>query len=221
MAAVREEELFKALKSGVINFDEEQVAAAARSVVAEQLDAAKAIFEDLVPGMKAVDRLYELQEYFVPELLMSADALYAGMQILEPHIKGEDLHHKGVVLIGVVEGDVHDIGKNMVKTVFEVSGFKVHDLGRNVPVESFVNEQQRCNADLICLSAMMTTTMPGIKDISTALKKESPHVCIMAGGAPLTAKIAEQYGADGYARDAHAAVKVAKKLLQLRQTRKS
>lgn len=213
MSEEREKELFELLKQGVIDFDEDQVVDAANAVVDEEIDAVKAVFEGLVAGMEHVGELYEQQEYFVPELLMCADAMYAGLHILRPHMEGRDLGITGVVIMGVVQGDVHDIGKNIVKMMFDVSGFEVHDLGRDVPLETFVEEQLRTDADLVALSAMMTTTMVGMKDIIARIKEKNPKARIMIGGAPVTEEIADKFGADGFAEDASNALKDAINML--------
>jgi len=213
MSEEKARELFERLKVAVINYDEEAVVAAAKEVLAEGIDAGKAVFEGLVAGMEEVGRLYEEQEYFVPELLMCADALYAGLDILRPHMQKKDLGVTGVVVMGVVQGDVHDIGKNIVKMMFDVAGFTVYDLGRDVPLEKFVEEQLRTDSDLVCLSAMMTTTMVGMKDIIRKIKEKNPKCRIMIGGAPVSEEIAEKFGADGYAKDASNALKDAINML--------
>ena len=171
------------------------------------MEANDAIFNGLVSGMVEVGRMFEAQEYFVPELLMCADALYAGLDILKPHVKQLDLGVKGSVVIGTVEGDVHDIGKNIVKMMFDVAGFTVYDLGRDVPLDKFVAEQLRTDSDLVCLSAMMTTTMTGMKKVIDDLRTKNPNVKIMIGGAPVSQDVADKYGADGYAKDATNALK--------------
>ena len=171
------------------------------------MNANDAIFNGLVSGMVEVGKMFEAQEYFVPELLMCADALYAGLDILKPHVQQMDLGVKGSVVIGTVEGDVHDIGKNIVKMMFDVAGFQVYDLGRDVPLDKFVEEQIRTDSDLVCLSAMMTTTMTGMKKVIDDLRKKNPNVKIMIGGAPVSQDVADKYGADGYAKDATNALK--------------
>ncbi len=213
MSEERAQELYERLRVGVINYDEDDVAAAAQEVLDEGLDAFTAVFKGLIPGMEEVGELYEQQEYFVPELLMSADAMYAGLNILRPHMDGKDMGVSGVVVMGVVQGDVHDIGKNIVKMMFDVAGFEVHDLGRDVPLETFVEEQLNTNADLVCLSAMMTTTMVGMKDIIKQIKEKNPNARIMIGGAPVTEEIADKFGADGFAEDASNALKDAINML--------
>lgn len=218
----KEKELLERLKEGVVNFDEEAVVAAANEVLEAGVDPSKAVFEGLVRGMEEVGRLYELQEYFVPEMLMCADALYAGLNVLKPHIERKDFGVRGQVVMGVVQGDVHDIGKNIVKMMFDVAGFEVHDLGRDVPLERFVEEQLRTDSELVCLSAMMTTTMVGMKEVIRKIREKNPRVKIMIGGAPVTQDIADKWGADGYAKDANNALKEAIKMISsLREMRET
>jgi corrinoid protein of di/trimethylamine methyltransferase len=214
------EELHKVLSDGVVNFEEEKVKEAAQRVVDEGLDAYDAVMNGLAAGMEIVGDLYDKHEYFVPELLMAADALYGGLDILKPHLKLDDMDQrvKGQVVIGTVQGDVHDIGKNLIKMMFEVAGFTVHDLGRDVPLEKFAEEQMRTDSEIVALSAMMTTTMMGMKKVVQMIKEKNPNVKIMLGGAPLTGDIAKLFGADGYAESAGNAVQEAIKMIsQLRK----
>lgn len=213
MTQERELELLDRLKDGIISCNEDMVVDAALAVVKEGIDAQKAIFDGLVPGMEHVGELYEQQEYFIPQLLISTEAMYAGLNILRPYVTKIDYGVEGVVIIGVVHGDVHDIGKNIVKVMFEIAGFEVHDLGRDVPLEYFVDELLRCDADMVCLSAMMTTTMVSMREIIRRVKEKNPAVMIMIGGAPVTEAIAQKYGADGFAKDADHALKDAIKML--------
>ncbi len=212
--AERQKELFGTLKQGVIDYDEDTVKEAAQAVIDEGIDAYTAVFEGLVEGMNEVGRLYEEQEYFVPEILMCADALYAGLDILKPHIDKKDMGVKGAVVMGVVQGDVHDIGKNIVKMMFDVAGFDVHDLGRDVPLDKFVEEQLKTDSELVLLSAMMTTTMVGMKDIIAKIKEKNPNVKIMIGGAPVSEDLADKWGADGFAKDANNALKEALQMVK-------
>lgn len=214
------EELLKTLSDGVVNMDEATVKEAAQRVLDEGLDAYDAIMNGLAAGMEIVGDLYDKHEYFVPELLIAADALYAGLDILKPQVKLEDTDQKpkGQVVIGTVEGDVHDIGKNLIKMMFEVAGFTVHDLGRDVPLEKFAEEQMRTDSEIVALSAMMTTTMMGMKKAVQMIKEKNPDVAIMLGGAPVTKKTADLFGADGYAESAGNAVQEAIKMIsQLRK----
>ena len=213
-------ELLKTLNDGVVDMDEATVKEAAQRVLDEGLDAYDAIMNGLAAGMEIVGDLYDKHEYFVPELLIAADALYAGLDILKPHLALEDPDQKpkGQVVIGTVEGDVHDIGKNLIKMMFEVAGFTVHDLGRDVPLEKFAEEQIRTDSEIVALSAMMTTTMMGMKKAVQMIKEKNPDVAIMLGGAPVTKKTADLFGADGYAESAGNAVQEAIKMIsQLRK----
>lgn len=202
-----EQEILERLKQGVVDFDEDDVVEAANEALEMGVDAQKAVFEGLVEGMVEVGRLYEEQEYFVPEMLMCADALYAGLDVLKPHMGKEGQTKKGAVVMGVVQGDVHDIGKNIVKMMFDAAGFDVFDLGRDVPLDQFVEEQLKTDSELVCLSAMMTTTMVGMQEVIEKIKAKNPQAKIMIGGAPVNEDIASRWGADGYAKDANNALK--------------
>jgi len=203
----KRQEILDKLRNAVIQYDEDAAKEGAQEALDNGLEGNDAIFNGLVSGMEEVGRLFESQEYFVPELLMCADALYAGLDILKPHVKKMDLGVRGSVVIGTVEGDVHDIGKNIVKMMFDVAGFTVYDLGRDVPLDKFVEEQIKTDSDLVCLSAMMTTTMVGMKKVIDNLKAKNPNIKIMIGGAPVSQDIADKWGADGYAKDANNALK--------------
>ncbi len=212
----KREELLKRLADGVLNFNEEEVMTAANEVLELGLDAYDAIMNGLAKGMDEAGRLWEEEEYFVSELLLCADALYAGLGILRPHVKIEDrAKTKGVVVIGTVQGDVHDIGKNLVKMMFEVAGFEVHDLGKDVELERFVEEQLKTNAELVCLSAMMTTSMLGMERVIRMIREKNPNVKIMIGGAPVTDEIVHKFGADGTADSASNALKEALKMVAM------
>ena len=218
MGADTKEEILKKLAECVVEFDEDGAKEWAQKAVDEGMDAFEAIMNGLAAGMEKVGELYDQQEYFVPELLMSGDALYAGLDVLKPHIKKESIKNLGQVVIGTVQGDVHDIGKNIIKLMFEVGGFEVHDLGRDVPLEKFVEEQLRTDSEIVAMSAMMTTTMVGMKKVIEMIKEKNPNVAIMLGGAPVTQDVADLWGADGYAEKAGNAVQEAIKMIsQLRK----
>ena len=196
-----------------MEYDEDMAKEWAQTALNENVDAFKAIMDGLAVGMEKVGELYDQQEYFVPELLMSADALYIGLDILKPHIKTESVKKMGQVVIGTVQGDVHDIGKNIIKLMFDVGGFEVHDLGRDVPLEKFVEEQLRTDSEIVAMSAMMTTTMMGMKRVIEMIREKNPNVAIMIGGAPVTRDVASLFGADGYAESAGNAVQEAIKMI--------
>jgi corrinoid protein of di/trimethylamine methyltransferase len=213
MDDARRKEILDKLAEAVVEFEEDQAREWAQIALEEGMDAFEAIMQGLAAGMETVGDLYDQQEYFVPELLMSADALYAGLDILKPHIKADEMRDFGQVVIGTVQGDVHDIGKNIIKLMFEVGGFEVHDLGRDVPLENFVEEQLKTDAEIVAMSAMMTTTMTGMKKVIEMIKEKNPDVAIMLGGAPVTKDVADLFGADGYAESAGNAVQEAIKMI--------
>jgi len=211
----KDAEIIEKLRKGVIEFDEDLVRQASHEALEVGMDAYQVINDGLGAGTDVVGELFSKKEYFVPEVLMSADALYVGLDILRPHVvRDERSQAIGEVVIGTVEGDVHDIGKNLVKMMFEIAGFTVHDLGRDVPLDQFLEEQIRTDSDIVCLSAMMTTTMLGMKTVIDKLKAKNPNVKIMIGGAPLSAEIAEKWGADGYAPDAPNALQEALNMIK-------
>jgi len=206
-------ELLKGLYEAVVAFDEKAAVELSKQALQEGMDAYTAITEGLAAGMKKVGELYNNQEYFVPELLSCADALYAGLEVLRPHVKLEPTTTKAQMVLGVIEGDIHDIGKNLVKIMFDAAGWVVHDLGNNVPVERFAQEQKRTKAEVVGISALMTTSMLAMPKAIQMVKRENPDVVVLVGGAPLTLETAKKYGADGYAENAGTAVQEAVKLL--------
>ncbi|MBW1852510.1 MAG: corrinoid protein [Deltaproteobacteria bacterium] len=204
----RKGEILKGLHDAVVEYEEDTVAELSQAALDEGVDPYEAIMDGLAAGMETVGRLYDSQEYFVPEVLMCSDALYRGLDILKPHMKGAS-NVKGQVVIGTVEGDVHDIGKNLVKMMFEVAGFTVHDLGRDVKLEKFVEEQLKTDSEIVALSALMTTSMLAMPRVIEMIRQRNPNVKIMLGGAPVSSDVADKYGADGYADNASNAVQEA------------
>jgi corrinoid protein of di/trimethylamine methyltransferase len=200
------EEIFEKMKNGVIEYQEDEVRESAQEALDAGLDPLESIMEGLAAGMQKVGELYDANEYFVPEVLMCADALYAGLDILRPHVPKKEGGLNAQVVIGSIQGDVHDIGKNLVKMMFDVAGWEVHDLGRDVPLEKFVEEQLKTDSEVVAMSAMMTTTMLGMKKVIKMIKDKNPNVAIMLGGAPVTKDVANLFGADGYAESAGNAV---------------
>jgi len=213
----RTEEILKRLHDAVALFEEEEAAKWARIALEEGVDPFLDAMEVLAEGMMEAGEKYNRKEYFVPELLMCADALYAGLGILKPAVEasGRKSEVKGSIVLGVVEGDVHDIGKNLVKLMFEVAGWTVHDLGKDVPLDKFVEEQIRTDSDIVGISALMTTSMLNMPEIIKRIRAKNPKVRIMIGGAPVNPEIAEKYGADGYAKNAGTAVDEAIRLLKM------
>ena len=212
------QDLLSRLALSVRNMDEEATRAAARDALINQVDAVTAINEGLVAGMNEAGRLYEEGEYFVPELLLCSDAMYAGLNILRPHITRDSSLSRAKVVIGVIQGDVHDIGKNLVALMCEVAGFEVHDMGRDVPPADFIAQVREVNADMVCVSTLMSTTMDGMADVIELLIKNDLRgkVTAMVGGGPVSQSFADRIGADGYAGNAISAARLAKKLLRQR-----
>ncbi len=211
----KQERILADLAKGVLELDENLTVTTAKEAVEEKLDAYTAINDGLVAGMNEAGRLYEEEEYFVPELLLASDSLYAGLEILTPHLPKDEEGEKAKVVIGVVQGDTHDIGKNLVKIMLEVGGFEVIDLGRDIPAEAFVAKAKEVKAQIIGLSTLMTTTMPQMEKVVRLLEEEGlkDSVKVLVGGGPVSHAYAKNIGADGYADNATNAVRVAKGLL--------
>ncbi len=212
---MEKEEILKNLAKSVVDGDEEGAKKWAEEAIKNNIDAYEAIMNGLAEGMRVVSELYEKGEYYVPEVLLSASAMNAAVEILKPHIKVEKTEKPITIVLGVVEGDIHDIGKNLVKTMLESAGFNVIDLGKDVPLSKFIEEAKKHNADVIAMSALMTTTMPGMKKVIELLIKEGykDKVKTIIGGAPTSLDYAKSIGADAWAKDASAAVGVIKNLL--------
>lgn len=202
------------LAGSVLEMDEEMACDAARKALEARIDPKTAIAKGLSKGMEAAGVKYEEEEYFVPELLLCSDAMYAGLDILKPHIP-KDVDQRGWGVIGVVEGDTHDIGKNLAKLFMETHGFEMIDLGRDVPIEKFVETVRDNNVQVLCMSTLMTTTMSGMKTVIDRLKEEGlrDKVKILVGGAPLSPAFAAKIGADAYCNTATEAPALADRLI--------
>jgi corrinoid protein of di/trimethylamine methyltransferase len=205
------------LSEAVFKFEEDDARDAATEALENNIDASEAMLKGLVDGMQRAGKLFKQREYFVPEILLCADAMEEGMKILRPHVPSNvDSQAKGNIILGTVEGDIHSIGKNLVKLMLDTNGFKVHDLGEDVPIQRFVEEQKRIGAEIVAMSSLMTTTMMAVEKAVPMIKSSDPAVAVMVGGAPFTREIAEKFGADGYATDAVAAVSEAQRIMALR-----
>jgi corrinoid protein of di/trimethylamine methyltransferase len=202
------------LAQAVIDMDVPRARKKAAEAIRLKIDPYEAIMEGLAKGMDKVNELFEKEEYFVPEILLCADAMYAGIEVLKPYLPIEATQSRKKVIIGVVQGDTHDIGKNLVKIMLDNAGFEMYDLGRNVPHTKFVDTAGELNPDLVCLSTLMTTTMDGMQVVIEALKKAGISSKVMVGGGPISPGFAKNIGAGGYAKNAAEAVKVAKGILQ-------
>jgi corrinoid protein of di/trimethylamine methyltransferase len=213
--------LYRQIRDAVVAFEEKTVGELAQRSLDEGYDPVETIFEGISAGMTIVGDLFEKHEYFVPEVLMCADAMQVGLDILQPHLPRDGRGHKGQVVLGTVQGDVHTIGKDIVKLMLDLAGFTVHDLGKDVPLKKFAEETKRTGSEVVALSAMMTTTMMGMKTAVKMIRESNPEVAIMLGGAPLTMDIVNLFGADGYAKTAARVVEEAEKMVQLFKDRKA
>jgi 5-methyltetrahydrofolate--homocysteine methyltransferase len=208
------DERLKSLFEAVLTGDMEGTQAAVQAALEAEITAEVILNEALIPAMGEVGRLFEIGDYFVPEMLVSARAMKAGLEIIKPLLVESGVEPVGKIAIGTVKGDLHDIGKNLVAMMLEGAGFVIQDLGTDVPPEEFIAAIQQ-GTDIVGLSALLTTTMPAMETTIQAIKAAGlrDQVKVMIGGAPVTAEYAERIGADGYAPDASQAVTLAKKLL--------
>jgi 5-methyltetrahydrofolate--homocysteine methyltransferase len=204
-------DLLEAILVGNADLAKESVQAALRISLAPS----EILNEGMIAAMAEVGERFERGDYFVPEMLISARAMQQGLSILKPHLQQSDLVSQGKIVIGTVKGDLHDIGKNLVSMMLEGAGFEIVDLGTDVPADRFIGAVTENGADVVAMSALLTTTMPQMKTVIMALDEAElrDRVKVIIGGAPVTESYAQDIGADGYAADASRAVKVTKSLL--------
>ena len=202
------------LYDAVLNGDQKMSVAITQEALDAGVDPMELITKYMVPAMDEVGRLFECEDYFVPELLLSARAMKGSLQLIRPLLAARGDEPVGRVVIGTVKGDLHDIGKNLVASMLEGGGFEVIDLGADVSAERFIDAVQTKNANIVCLSALLTVTMPSMRTTIEAMKAAGVRqkVKIMVGGAPVTPQYAEEIGADGYSENASSAVALARRL---------
>ena len=212
------EQYLEQISQAVVKGDQNATIELVQAAVDAQVDANTIMQKGLIPAMSEVGRLYEGGEYFVPEMLISARAMKAGLEIIKPFLAGSDLKPAGTVAVGTVKGDLHDIGKNLVGIMLEGAGFAVHDLGTDVSPEQFIEAIRTNQVDLIGMSALLTTTMPMMETTINAITRAGlrNQVKIIIGGAPITQAYTDKIGADGFAPDASQAVKLAVNLVNQR-----
>jgi dimethylamine corrinoid protein len=212
------ENMLKELSDSVVDMEEEKTVEICKMCIDKGVNPYEVIEKGLADGMNRAGKLYEEEEYYIPELLMCSDAVYAGIDIVKPHLKAKENEEKHKVVIGVVQGDTHDIGKNLVKIMMETEGLEVIDLGRDVPVRDFVDKAKEIEASIIVLSTLMTTTMNGMAEVIKILEEENlrDKIKVMIGGGPISQSFADKIGADGYTTDASKAAKYAKSLVSKR-----
>jgi corrinoid protein of di/trimethylamine methyltransferase len=203
------------LKNAVMNYEMETIADLAKQSLKDGVDPLLAIEKGLAEGIKTVGERFGRGEIYLPELVMGAEAMKAALAVLEPAVpKGKHRSSAGKVLIGTVQDDIHEIGKNLVATMLASNGFEVVDLGVNVPAADFLKKADETKPNMVAMSALMTTTMPRMAEVISPLKKKNKAVKVLVGGAPVTDTYAKEIGADGYSGDASGAVDVAKKMVR-------
>ncbi len=205
-------DVFAALSDGIVDLDEQRVLDLTRQALDSGAEPIAVINQGLAPGMGEVGKLFEQGEYFLPELLVAAEVFKAAVDIVKPHL-GDAVETKGKVVLGTVEGDIHDIGKNIVALAFETNGYEVVDLGIDVPIARFADEYIAAGADVVGASAMITSTLPALRRVVDDVRAKSPDAKILIGGAPISQQFCDDIGADGYAPDAARAVELAESLM--------
>jgi corrinoid protein of di/trimethylamine methyltransferase len=214
------DDLFEQMAQSIIDGEPELAEQAARDALALGIQPLEAIHRGFIPGMEEVGQGFGCGDLFLPDLVRAAAAMKAATSVLEPEMirRGDVLQSAGTVVLGTIKGDVHEIGKNLVGTMFIAAGFEVHDLGVDVPCEAFVAKAREVGADIVGISALLTTTMANQRQVIEALEQAGlrQRVKVLVGGAPVTPGWAKEIGADGYAEDAIGAVNVARELLAVR-----
>ena len=207
-------ETISKIKDSVIMGEEDEVKSLIEQAIDEKQEPKVILKDGLVAGINTVGNKYESGEFFLPEMIIASKAMKEGLKVLSPLLKQGDVESSGTVIIGTVKGDIHDIGKGIVATMLESAGFMVTDVGEDVEPEKFAAAAKEKDADIIGVSALLTTTMVWMEDVVKAVKKEGLKAKVMIGGASVNQTFADQIGADGYASDAAAAVHKARELLE-------
>jgi corrinoid protein of di/trimethylamine methyltransferase len=211
------EDLLAEITESVIGGEPERVVALTRQALEMGLEPMEIINQGLVPGMDIAGEKFSSGEFFLPHLLIAAKGMQNAMDLLEPELvaRKQTVRSVGTVVIGTVQGDIHEIGKSLVGTMLSANGFKVYDLGVDVPIETFITKIEETGADIVGLSALLTTTMVGQREVIEALIETGlrDKVKVLVGGAPVSQPWADEIGADGYAEDATGTVQVAQKML--------
>lgn len=211
------EKILGHLRDAVVKFDIDGIGLIAQDALKQGVNAYEAVMKGLVKGMEVVGEKYEDQEIFLAELILAGETFKEGMKVLGAHLKNSDSWLRGRVVIGTVEGDVHDIGKNIVATLLQASGFEVYDLGVDVASDRFVAKAKEVSADVVAMSALLSTTFPNMKKVTEEIAKTKVDVWTLVGGAPLNPDAARAIGADGYGRDAVEGVNTCKQWVTKRE----
>ncbi len=206
--------ILEQIKEQVISGNANKAREYTESAVVEGLAVSTILNDGLIAGMNVIGGRFKNNQVYVPEVLMAARAMHTGLAVIKPLIAGAGLKEKGVVAIGTVKGDLHDIGKNLVIMMLEGAGYKVIDLGVDAPREKFLQAIEEHHPQVIGISALLTTTMTQMKEVVAAVKAQCGEIRVIVGGAPVTPKFASEIGADGYAADAASSVDVTNRLLE-------
>jgi corrinoid protein of di/trimethylamine methyltransferase len=212
-----EEEILKDLREAVLTYDSDRAKKAAEEAIKAKVHPLKAIEEGLAPAIREVGERYHRYEIYLPHVIIAADVMAVAMQILEAALPKDEVPKRKGIVIGTVEGDIHEIGKNVVAMMLKVAGFEVYDLGVDVSVSSFIDKAQANDAEVIAMSSLMTTSMPNMGELVDELNSTNMRdkYKVVIGGGPVTQWYAEKIGSDGFGRDGDEAVKVVRKLLRV------
>lgn len=206
---------WKKLYDAILNGDDKTALAVTEEALQKGTQPLELVNQYMVPAMDEVGKRFEEEEYFIPEMLLSARAMEKALGLIQPQLAASGVQPIGRVAIGTVKGDQHDIGKNLVRSMLQGGGFEVYDLGMDVPYEKFIDTVKEKEINIVCLSTLLTTTMPAMKTVIERLKEAGlrSKVKIMVGGAPITQEFAQQIGADCYGDSAYSAVRLARELV--------
>jgi len=210
----KKEGFLKEISNAIVEFNIDGIKDLIKKGMASGVTPYEILTEGMAKGMDIVGKKYEEKEYFLAELIMAGETMKTGMEVLAPHLKTSDMKRAGVVVIGTVKGDLHDIGKNVVVTLLSSAGFEVHDIGVDVPAEKYAEKVKETGANIVAMSALLTTTMVEMESVIKLLEKQGlrKKVKIIVGGAPLTEEFAEKIGADAYAPDAVKGLEICRSL---------
>jgi trimethylamine corrinoid protein len=199
---VAKERTLESLQEAIVRFDIDNIRTLAENALKQGISAYESVINGMAKGMEVVGQKYQAGEYFLPELVMAGETFKEGMKIFGPHLRPSEVASQGRIVIGTVEGDLHDIGKNIVASMVEAAGFELDDLGVDVTAGRFLEKAKEASADIVAMSALLSTTFPHMREVIDAIKKSRISCKTLLGGAPLNVEIAKSMGADGYGRDA-------------------
>lgn len=214
-----ESAILEGLKEAIIKFDIDNIRSLAENALKQGVSAYDCVINGMAKGMELVGQKYELGEFFLPELVMAGETFKEGMKVFSGHLKSSEIRSRGRVVIGTVEGDLHDIGKNIVASMVGASGFEVHDLGVDVSADRFLAKARETSADVVAMSALLSTTFPHMREVIAGIQKAQLTAKTLVGGAPLSRETARSLGADGYGRDAVEGANICKQWAATREVK--